>query len=50
VGILAHESALHGGEIRWLPEFTFERKASRSAAGPPAPHIDLGVRRQVVGK
>ncbi|MFI5194389.1 MAG: gfo/Idh/MocA family oxidoreductase, partial [Chitinophagales bacterium] len=23
VGILAHESAMHGGEIRRLPEFTF---------------------------
>jgi predicted dehydrogenase len=50
VGILAHESALHGGEIRWLPEFTFARGGSRPAAGPPAPHIDLGARRQVVGR
>ena len=50
VGILAHESAVHGGEIRWLPEFTFARGGSRPAAGPPAPHIDLGARRQVVGR
>jgi predicted dehydrogenase len=56
VGILAHESAVHGGEIRWLPEFTFARGGSRppvaatQASSPPAPHIDAGARRQVVGK
>lgn len=57
VGILAHESAVHGGEIRWLPEFTFardgsQRTPSHEAAGAevPAPHIGLGARRQVVGK
>jgi hypothetical protein len=57
VGILAHESAVHGGEIRWLPEFTFARDGSQQppsqeAAGAevPAPHIGLGARRQIVGK
>jgi predicted dehydrogenase len=53
VGILAHESAVHGGEIRWLPEFTFARDAAQPATaidGLPAPHIDLSARRQVVGK
>jgi hypothetical protein len=45
---------MHGGEIRWLPEFTFASEASQPAAaptaGPPAPHIEVGARRQVVGK
>jgi predicted dehydrogenase len=52
VGILAHESAVHGGEIRWLPEFTFTRDGALPPADKkvPAPHIDLGARRQVVGK
>jgi predicted dehydrogenase len=57
VGILAHESAVHGGEIRWLPEFTFARDGSQQppsqeavGAEVPAPHIGLGARRQVVGK
>jgi predicted dehydrogenase len=50
VGILAHESAVHGGEIRWLPEFTFARGGARPDGGPPKPHIELGTRRQVVGK
>jgi predicted dehydrogenase len=50
VGILAHESAVHGGEIRWLPDFTFARGASLPTATPPKPHIGLGTRRQVVGK
>jgi predicted dehydrogenase len=35
VGILAHESALHGGESRWLPEFTFGGEKRRV----PAPHF-----------
>ena len=56
VGILAHESAVHGGEIRWLPEFSLARTESRPAAlpqtagGPPAPHIEVGTRRQAVGR
>jgi predicted dehydrogenase len=50
VGILAHESAVHGGEIRWLPEFTFARGEARPGGSPPKPHIELGTRRQVVGK
>ena len=53
VGILAHESAVYGGEIRWLPEFTFARDAAQPATAAesvPAPHIDLSARRQVVGK
>jgi hypothetical protein len=56
VGILAHESAVHGGEIRWLPEFTFTRRESRpapksqTAIGPNAPHIEVGARRQAVGR
>lgn len=50
VGILAHESAVHGGEIRWLPEFTFTRGEARPGGSPPKPHIELGTRRQVVGK
>jgi hypothetical protein len=56
VGILAHESAVHGGEIRWLPEFTFTRSDSKPsvgaahAGGPPAPHIEVGARRQAVGR
>jgi predicted dehydrogenase len=50
VGILAHESAVHGGEIRWLPEFTFARGESRPVVSPPKPHIDLGTRRQVAKK
>jgi predicted dehydrogenase len=56
VGILAHESAVHGGEIRWLPEFTFTRSESRAAPtsqaaiGPNAPHIEVGARRQAVGR
>ena len=50
VGILAHESAVHGGEIRWLPEFTFARGGARPGGSPPKPHIELGTRRQVVGK
>jgi predicted dehydrogenase len=50
VGILAHESAVHGGEIRWLPEFTFARGGSLPIASPAKPHIDLGVHRQAVGK
>jgi hypothetical protein len=36
VGILAHESAVAGGEIRRLPEFTFARERTRSAVRPPA--------------
>jgi predicted dehydrogenase len=53
VGILAHESAAHGGEIRWLPEFTFAREGSQRPVASdqmPAPHIDLSARRQAVGK
>ncbi len=56
VGILAHESAVRGGEIRWLPEFTFTRGESRPAVesaqttGPPAPHIEVGAHRQAVGR
>jgi predicted dehydrogenase len=50
VGILAHESAVRGGEIRWLPEFTFTRSDSRPAMAPPAPHIEVGARHQAVGR
>jgi predicted dehydrogenase len=50
VGILAHESALHGGEIRWLPEFTLASHKPARSVQPPAPHVDLSPRRQVVGR
>jgi predicted dehydrogenase len=50
VGILAHESAVHGGEIRWLPEFTFTRGEARKTSVAPAPHIETNGQRQTVGK
>jgi predicted dehydrogenase len=56
VGILAHDSAVRGGEIRWLPEFTFTRGDATSAVdtrestGPPPPHIEVGARHQAVGR
>ena len=35
-GILAHESAMEGGVIKKLPEWTLSKKAKRAATGRPA--------------
>jgi predicted dehydrogenase len=49
VGILAHESALAGGEIRWLPEFTRTKLApSGPLAAVGGPHLNVRRRNQVV--
>ena len=46
VGILAHESAVHGGEIRWLPEFT-RAKMERTDAAQGIQRPDAGIQHAV---